>query len=522
VSDRGSVIRRDQRLYLIVAERVRFVDEHLATLVAAWALDDGRASEFSAVTQTHVTFFAGSTVSGRSFPAASLDRPASPADGASPEPGPAVAPATPPRFAELEVDLVGDGGSGRLVLQIDRTPTEALLARLTSRLTWVAAITLGLGMVVLVVSNRRVSMHMSTITRAAMDIAGGDWHQRVPARGSSEAVVLAEAFNEMTASLVHWHAEAEARMDRLTAAHRYLETARDAAEAASVAKSAFLANMSHELRTPLNAIIGYTELIEEEATARGQQEMLPDLQRVLVASRHLLALITDVLDLSKIEAGRMELELASHDVDALVRGVVAAAAPLASARGNTLEVNTPRLIGMISIDHTRVRQILLNLVGNACKFTENGVVTVRAVRETTADGDSVVVTVRDTGIGMSPGQVARLFQEFSQADASTTRRYGGSGLGLAISRRLGNLMGGVIEVESQLGEGSTFTFRLPVSTATGAPQTYGDTAAMPPDACHRRPVSARPRSAARSCRCGDCSPSGDAPRPPRQVAARCG
>jgi signal transduction histidine kinase len=311
------------------------------------------------------------------------------------------------------------------------------------------------------------------IARAAMEIADGDWRQRVPARGSAEEVQLAEAFNEMTESLVHWHEQAADRTRSLEAAQQHLQHARDAAEAASAAKSAFLASMSHEFRTPLNAIIGYTEMLKEQMEDEQHNDLIPDLLRVLTASRHLLALINDVLDLSKIEAGRLELELTEFDFEEMVSNVVHTSSALAASRGNKLVVDAPHRIGTVHQDRTRLQQVLLNLIGNASKFTEKGELRLRVALERNAGAAQLVLQVQDTGIGMTPEQLSRLFQEFSQAEASTARKYGGTGLGLAISQRLCGLMGGGITVESELGLGTTFTVRLPahIESDTGQPRS---------------------------------------------------
>jgi len=228
---------------------------------------------------------------------------------------------------------------------------------------------------------------------------------------------------------------------------------------ASQHKSQFLANMSHELRTPLNAIIGVTEMLREDAEALRQD--LEPLDRVLGAARHLLALINDILDLSKIEAGRMELQLEHFALAPLISGAVKTIEPLAAKNANQLAVNCDAGIGTMYADQMRLRQALLNLLSNANKFTEHGTITIDA-RQGEEDGrDWVTIAVADTGIGMTAEQMGKLFQEFSQADASTTRKYGGTGLGLAISKRFCQMMGGDISVESKQGKGSTFTIRLP-------------------------------------------------------------
>jgi two-component system NtrC family sensor kinase len=228
---------------------------------------------------------------------------------------------------------------------------------------------------------------------------------------------------------------------------------------ASQHKSQFLANMSHELRTPLNAIIGVSEMLREDAEA-AKQDTEP-LDRVLGAGRHLLALINDILDLSKIEAGRMELQLEDVRLAPLIEGVVKTVEPLVAKNGNQLAVRCDGAIGSLHADSMRLRQALLNLMSNANKFTERGTISVEAQHAQENGRDWITIAVADTGIGMTPEQMGKLFQEFSQADAATTRKYGGTGLGLAISKRFCQMMGGDISVASELGRGSTFTIRLP-------------------------------------------------------------
>jgi PAS domain S-box-containing protein len=241
-----------------------------------------------------------------------------------------------------------------------------------------------------------------------------------------------------------------------------LRAAKEAAEVANRAKSSFLANMSHELRTPLNAIIGYSEMLEEEAREQGVVDFVPDLERIHSSGKHLLGLINDLLDLSKIEAGRMELYLEVFDVAELVRNTLATVEPLAERRGNTLHLEIVDDPGVMRADLTKVRQALLNLLSNALKFTEHGSITLRAAREFDPDGiERIVLEVADDGIGMTLEELSRLFRPFVQADATTTRKYGGTGLGLTITRRFCEMMGGEITVDSQPGRGSTFTIRLP-------------------------------------------------------------
>ncbi len=247
--------------------------------------------------------------------------------------------------------------------------------------------------------------------------------------------------------------------------------ARESAEAANRTKSTFLANMSHELRTPLNAIIGYSEMLTEEAQDSGQEQMVPDLEKINVAGKHLLDLINAILDLSKIEAGKMDLYLETFEIKKMVKDVVSVIQPLVAKNHNTLQVNVADDVGAMRADLTKVRQSLFNLLSNAAKFTERGTITLQVRTEakglrTELEGSlnppsSILFTVSDTGIGMTDEQSEKLFQEFTQADASTSRKYGGTGLGLALSRRFCRLMGGDITVASAPGHGSTFTLVLP-------------------------------------------------------------
>jgi adenylate cyclase len=244
-----------------------------------------------------------------------------------------------------------------------------------------------------------------------------------------------------------------------------LATARDAADQANRTKSSFLANMSHELRTPLNAIIGLTDMMVGNAARFGTEKALEPLRRVHRAGTHLLGLINQVLDLSKIEAGKLELNLESVSIPPLVEEVIGTARPLAEQNKNRLSVECPSDLPSIEADAMRVRQILLNLLSNACKFTKDGSIILQVVRVVHQGQDCIAFAVADSGIGMTPEQMERLFEEFSQGDAATARQYGGTGLGLAITRRLCQMMGGDVSVSSEVGKGTTFTVRLPVAAA---------------------------------------------------------
>jgi signal transduction histidine kinase len=257
-----------------------------------------------------------------------------------------------------------------------------------------------------------------------------------------------------------------ARLEQDAEANR-LRVARDSAEEADRAKSRFLANMSHELRTPLNAIIGYTEMLQEEVGDLGQDDLVPDLQKIHSSAKHLLALINDILDLSKIEAGKMDLYLETFPVAGLIEEVTTTLRPLMQKNSNTLALQCADTLGKMHSDVTRIRQCLFNLLSNACKFTNKGTVTLAAARRPVQGREWMVFRISDTGIGMTPEQMAQLFQAFQQADASTTRKYGGTGLGLAITRKIAQMMGGDVTVESEPGKGSTFTLQVPAELHKG-------------------------------------------------------
>jgi GAF domain-containing protein/CheY-like chemotaxis protein/anti-sigma regulatory factor (Ser/Thr protein kinase) len=291
-------------------------------------------------------------------------------------------------------------------------------------------------------------------------IGGLNVNRKTPGEFAPEVLELLKTFASQSAVAIQ-----NARL------FREIEDKSRQLEVADRHKSEFLANMSHELRTPLNAIIGYSEMLQEDAADLGAEQFTEDLQKINAAGKHLLELINAVLDLSKIEAGKMELYLESFDVATLIRDIAAVIRPLAAKNANRLEVLCPATTGAMRADLTKVRQALFNLLSNACKFTDHGTVTLAVRREAHADVDWLRFSVTDTGIGMTPEQLERLFEAFSQADAATTRKYGGTGLGLALSRKLCRMMGGDVTVESESGRGSTFTIRLPAVVAEATEQT---------------------------------------------------
>ena len=238
-----------------------------------------------------------------------------------------------------------------------------------------------------------------------------------------------------------------------------LQTKTQELEIASRHKSEFLANMSHELRTPLNAIIGYSELLQEECEDLGQDDFLPDLGKIHTAGKHLLQLISGILDLSKVEAGRMTMYLEDFDVATLVSEAESIVRPVVEKNRNAFVIDCPADIGVMHADLVKVRQVLFNLLSNAAKFTEGGTITLTVRRH--VEPATYTFAIRDTGIGITDAQLARLFEAFSQAEAHTSRKYGGTGLGLALSREFCRMMGGDITVESVPGAGSTFTVTLP-------------------------------------------------------------
>ncbi|HSM36710.1 MAG TPA: response regulator [Longimicrobiales bacterium] len=332
----------------------------------------------------------------------------------------------------------------------------------TSQVAWVSfLISALLGGLLALVTSRELLAGVTTLKEGASRIGGGDLDYRIPATRRDELAEVARSFNAMADGLQERSAEVEE-------ARKAAETARAVAEEANEAKSRFLANMSHELRTPLNAIIGYSEMLIEEADELEEPAFSADLDKIRGAGKHLLGLISDILDLSKIEAGRMELFPETFDVDWLVKEVGHTVQPLVSKNGNRLEIVAENL-GQVHADQTKLRQILFNLLSNSSKFTDDGTIRLIGERSPVPGGpDRLTFEVTDSGIGMSDEQLGRLFEPFTQADASTTRKYGGTGLGLTITKRFCELMGGGIAVESTEGQGTRFRVWIPADTREGA------------------------------------------------------
>src|SRR6266478_6266203 len=332
---------------------------------------------------------------------------------------------------------------------------EPMYARLRQYVGIVAAVLLVASIVAFVISTRLqgvISRPLLALSETAHVVSQKkDYGVRAQKQGEDEVGVLIDSFNDMLAQIQKRDAE--------------VQEARVTAERANQAKSNFLSFMSHELRTPLTSIIGFSEMLLTEVEGEGRREWADDLRRVHDSGRYLLELINDILDISKIEAGKMEVHLETFDVPTLVRDLREVMRPLLERKSNQLRIECREDIGMMQADRIKVRQCLLNLLSNASKFTDHGTVTLSASRTGKNGSERFIFRVSDTGIGMTAEQMGKLFRAFTQADESTSRRYGGTGLGLALTKKFCQIMGGQVSVTSEPGKGSVFTIELPVVTA---------------------------------------------------------
>jgi signal transduction histidine kinase/DNA-binding response OmpR family regulator len=352
---------------------------------------------------------------------------------------------------------------GTIHLQSDFSEVRQRLGILASQFSALLILSLALGYLLSSRLQRPVSRPILELAEMETKVSQTrDYSLRARKHADDEVGTLIDGFNEMLSQIQKRDRELQIAKERAEEAKKEAEVAKIRAEEANQTKTGFLANMSHELRTPLNGILGYSEMLIEDATVGGFTQIIPDLQRINSAGKHLLALINDILDIAKIEAGRLELYIEEFDLGPMIDDVVLTMQPIVEKNGNTLITKRPKSFAKVHGDVTRVRQILFNLVTNAAKFTERGRIDLEVWQEFSEGKDWTIFRIADTGIGISPEKIQKLFQPFVQADASTTRRYGGTGLGLVISRQFARMMGGDISVQSEPSKGSVFTVRLPL------------------------------------------------------------
>jgi signal transduction histidine kinase len=398
-----------------------------------------------------------------------------------------------PLYTSLERAIVGLNDESELQAADSLAVVQQAYDRARYFIMADTMITLVISAIIGMVLSGGIAMRIGRLTAAANKVAGGDLERQVEVKSNDELGQLGRAFNQMIMGLrSQRHALEEhnqalqrslERQEQLTAdlirgrqAEEQAQRAQSAAEAASQAKSMFLATMSHELRTPLNAILGYAQLMQlSRGTDHATTSELDPVERILAAGRHLKALINNVLDFSKIEQGKIDLHLTPVDLAALAREAADVVAPLVERQHNQLQLDCAPELGSSQTDADKLRQVLINLLANAAKFTEHGTITLRAARVDAG----IAFEVIDTGIGIAPADQERIFQPFSQVDASVTRRYEGTGLGLALCRELCRALGGTISVSSTPGQGSTFRVWLPASAPRVSPEAA---ASIPPRA----------------------------------------
>ena len=358
-----------------------------------------------------------------------------------------------------------DGQSLALIAEIDQREAFAPARALARNILLIGFAATGLLLSGIYFLARRITQPITDITKAAIQLQSGDLDQSLTVARQDEIGVLAQAFNHMAKQLKqsfdileNTNQELEVRVKDRTIE---LEAAKEAAEAATRTKSAFLANMSHELRTPLNSIIGYSEMLEEDVELIGGSNLVPDLLKIQGSSKHLLNLIDGVLNLSKIETGRMELQLESVSIASLVEDVLTAVRPAADKKGNQIILHNLSTIDVIQTDFSKLRRCLLHVVSNANKFTEEGEVTLTVQTPQYGEEDYLEFTVEDTGIGIAPDKLEKVFEAFTQADDSSTRRYDGTGMGLTITREFVYMLGGVVTAQNSPTKGAIFTIRIP-------------------------------------------------------------